>query len=257
MDRLSVAVVTGGGSGIGAALARRLAAEGARVAVVDRDGPRAAEVVAAIPGALALSGDVTDEGEVGAAVNRVEDELGPIDLYCSNAGIGGAPGLGADGEWQAMWSVHVLAHVYAARALLPRMAERGGGRMVLTASAAGLLSMTQSAPYTVTKHATVALAEWLSINWGDRGIGVFCLCPQGVRTPMLGEPSAEREVSASGSVLSPEQVADAVVDGVNAGRFLILPHPEVAGYEQARAADRDRWLAGMRRLAGRFGGGEG
>ncbi|HLI24564.1 MAG TPA: SDR family oxidoreductase [Acidimicrobiales bacterium] len=257
MDRLSVALVTGAGSGIGAALARRLAAEGARVAVVDRDGAKAGEVAAAIPGALAVPADVTDEGEVRGAVERVERDLGPIDTYCSNAGIGGAPGLGADGEWQAMWSVHVLAHLYGARAVLPGMAQRGGGRLVLTASAAGLLSMTQSAPYTVTKHATVALAEWLAIHWGDRGVGVFCLCPQGVRTPMLGDASAEREVSASGDVLSAEEVADAVVAGVNAGRFLILPHPEVARYEQARAADRDRWLAGMRRLAGSFGGSQG
>jgi NAD(P)-dependent dehydrogenase (short-subunit alcohol dehydrogenase family) len=257
MDRLSVAVVTGGGSGIGAALCRRLGALGARVAVVDRDGAKAEEVAAAVPQALALAVDVTDEGAVQAAVDRVERQAGPIDMYCSNAGIGGAPGLGEDAEWQAMWSVHVLAHVYGARAVLPRMAERGGGRVVLTASAAGLLSMTQSAPYTVTKHATVALAEWLAINWGHRGIEVFCLCPQGVRTPMLGDASAEREVSASGNVLAPEQVAEAVVDGVSAGRFLILPHPEVARYEQARAADRDRWLAGMRRLAGRFGGGQG
>jgi NAD(P)-dependent dehydrogenase (short-subunit alcohol dehydrogenase family) len=255
MQRLGTAVVTGGGSGIGEALCRRLAAEGARVAVVDRDGDAAGRVAAGMDGSMAVAADVGVEADVAGMVDRVEAALGPIDTYCSNAGIGGAPGLGTDGEWQAMWSVHVLAHLYAARAVLPRMAGRGGGHMVLTASAAGLLSMTQSAAYTVTKHATVALAEWLSINWGDRGVQMHCLCPQGVRTPMLGDPSAESEVSASGAVVAPETVADAVVAALTAGRFLILPHPEVASYEQARAADRDRWLAGMRRLAARVGRG--
>lgn len=251
MEGVGVAVVTGGGSGIGEALCRRLAAEGAAVAVVDRD-PAAAERVAhSLPGAASFSADVGVESQVAATVEGVESALGPIDLYCSNAGIGGAGGLGSNDEWQRMWEVHVLAHIYAARAVLPAMAERGKGRIVLTASAAGLLSMTQSAPYTVTKHATVALAEWLSINWGGRGIQISCLCPQGVRTPMLDDPSAAAEVSASGAIIEPSEVAQRVVEALGDGRFLILPHPEVSGYEQARVADRDRWLAGMRRLAGR------
>lgn len=244
-----MALVTGGGSGIGEALCRRLAAGGARVAVVDRDADSATRVAESLPSALALVADVTVASEVEAAVAGAEDRLGPLDLYCSNAGVGEGPGLGEDADWERMWAVHVLAHVYAARVVLPAMAARGGGRFVLTASAAGLLSMMQSAPYTVTKHATVALAEWLAIDWGGRGVQVHCLCPQGVRTPMLADPAIESEASASGAVLEPAQVAEAVVAAIDAGRFLVLPHPEVHDYEQARVADRDRWLAGMRRLA--------
>ena len=250
-------MVTGGASGIGRALCERLAAGGTRVAVVDRDTAAAGRVAGALAsaGAAAFTADVTVEPDVVDLVERVEAVLGPIGLYCSNAGVGGAAGLGSDEDWERHWSVHVLAHVYAARAVLPKMAGRGGGRMVLTASAAGLLSMTQSAPYTVTKHATVALAEWLAINWADRGIQMGCLCPQGVRTPMLNDEAAVAEVGASGAILEPSEVAERVIEALEDGRFLILPHPEVHGYEIARVADRDRWLEGMKRLAGRLAGG--
>ncbi len=258
MDGVDVAVVTGGGSGIGEALGRRFAADGARVVVVDRNREAAAAVARTLPRALALEADVGDEGQVRDVVARVATELGPIDVYCSNAGVGGGDGLGSDEDWARAWSVHVAAHVYTARAVLPAMAERGRGAMVLTASAAGLLAMVQSAPYTVTKHATVALAEWLAINWADRGVQFACLCPQGVRTAMLASSdSGEAEVAASGDILEPAQVADDVLAALEARRFLVLPHPEVAKYEAGKVADRDRWLAGMRRLAGRFVSGGG
>jgi NAD(P)-dependent dehydrogenase (short-subunit alcohol dehydrogenase family) len=252
MDGIDVAVVTGGGSGIGEALCRRLAADGTRVAVVDLDADRAATVAGQLSGAMAVPADVGDERQVEDLVARVERNLGPVDLYCSNAGISSGGGLGDDDDWSRAWTVHVMAHIYAGRAVLPRMAERGRGTMLLTASAAGLLAMVQSAPYTVTKHATVALAEWLAINWGDRGIRFACLCPQGVRTRMLAPSTAgEAEVAASGGILEPDAVAESVMTALAEGRFLVLPHPEVAGYEAGKVADRDRWLAGMRRLAGR------
>ncbi len=251
MADIGVAVVTGGGSGIGRALCERLDADGARVVVVDRDGHAARRVARELRGATAFAVDVRAEAEVRALVDEVERGVGAIDLYCSNAGIGTAAGLGSDEDWSLTWSVHLLAHVYAARAVLPGMAQRGGGRMVLTASAAGLLTMMQSAPYTVTKHATVALAEWLAIAWGDQGIQLACLCPQGVNTPMLGDPTAAREVAASGAILEPADVADEMMEALAEKRFLVLPHPEVHRYEVAKVADRDRWLAGMRKLARR------
>jgi NAD(P)-dependent dehydrogenase (short-subunit alcohol dehydrogenase family) len=241
--------VTGGGSGIGEALCRRFGAGGSPVAVVDRDLAAAQRVASSLDGALAFAVDVGVEAEVDAMVAEVTERLGPIGLYCSNAGIITGPDLGDDRAWAAGWAVHVMAHVYAARVVLPAMAERGGGAMVLTASAAGLLTMMGSAAYSVTKHGTVALAEWLSINWADRGVHIACLCPQGVNTPMLAsDATAAAEVEASGHVLEPSEVADRVADALERGEFLITPHPEVRRYEAARAADRDRWLGGMRRL---------
>jgi NAD(P)-dependent dehydrogenase (short-subunit alcohol dehydrogenase family) len=245
-----VVVVTGGASGIGLALGERWAADGARVAVVDLDAAgadAAAEKVGG--GARGYACDVSDGAAVAAMIDAVEADLGAIEVYCSNAGIGDGGGLGSDTEWARAWGVHLSAHLHASRELVPRMEERGGGHLVITASAAGLLMMMQSAPYTVTKHASVAFAEWLAVNHGDRGIGVHCLCPQGVRTPMVtADPSAEAEVAASGKILEPSVVADAVVAAVQAGTFLVLPHPEVHDYEAAKVADRDRWLATMRRL---------
>lgn len=249
----AVAVVTGGAGGIGEALATRLAAEGARVAVVDlRAGP-AQEVAARIPGAIGLAADVGDAGSVNEMVAAVEAALGPIDLYCSNAGIGTGPGLGDDAVWDLGWRVHTMAHVYAARAVLPGMAERGKGAMVITASAAGLLMMMQSAAYTVTKHSSVAIAEWLAVNYGGSGISFHCLCPQGVRTPMVtgGDGPSQAELEASGEIIEPSVVADEVIAALRDGRFLVLPHPQVHEYEKAKVADRDRWLAGMRRLLSR------
>jgi NAD(P)-dependent dehydrogenase (short-subunit alcohol dehydrogenase family) len=249
-DRLvgAVAVVTGGASGIGQALARRFAAEGARVVVADRDAAGAQAVAATLPGAVGLALDVTDESAVRAFADRVEAEIGAIEVYCSNAGVGDAPGLGTDAQWLRAFGVHVLAHVYAGRHVLPRMADRGRGRFMVTASAAGMLAEMDSAPYSVTKHGSVAIAEWLAINHGDSGVSFSCLCPQGVRTPMTAGLGATSSTAAAAAFLEPEQVADAVLAAFADGRFLILPHPEVAGYEQRRAGDRDRWLAGMRRI---------
>lgn len=246
----AVAVVTGGAGGIGKALASRLAALGARVAVVDRDLDRAQEVADAIPGAVALAADVGDPASVAEMTAAVEAILGPIDLYCSNAGIATGPGLGDDDAWESAWRVHAMAHVYAARCVMPGMVERSRGAMVITASAAGLLMMMQSAPYTVTKHASVAIAEWLAVNYGSSGVTLHCLCPQGVRTPMVtgGDGAGRAELEASGEILEPSVVADEVVAALREGRFLVLPHPQVHEYEKAKVADRDRWLAGMRRL---------
>ena len=253
----AVTVVTGGARGIGRALAERFAAEGAAgVVVADLDREGAEQVAAGLgcPSPLAAGLDVTDPGAVARLVDRVEDELGPVDLWCSNAGVALGEGLGDDGDWERSFAVHVLAHVHLARVLAPRMATRGRGQLLLTASAAGLLTSMDSAPYAVTKHGTVALAEWLAIRWGDQGVGVSCLCPQGVRTAMTEGLAPGSSVLAAGALLDPEAVAEAVVRGLAEGRFLILPHPEVAEFERRRAADRDRWLAGMRRARARLGG---
>lgn len=242
-----VAVITGGGGGIGSAVARRWAADGARaVVVVDRDAA-AAEAAAATYGGLGLGVDVTDEAAVVALVDRVERELGPIDIFFSNAGAGGAGGgvEASNAAWQAQWDLHVMAHVYAARAVLPSMLARGEGYLVHTASAAGLLAAVGSAPYSVTKAACIKLAETISIAHGDQGIGVSVLCPQGVNTAM-----APRQLGDGGTdgIVEPEYVAEVVTEAVRAGRFLILPHPEVQTYVERKAADPDRWLGGMRRL---------
>jgi NAD(P)-dependent dehydrogenase (short-subunit alcohol dehydrogenase family) len=201
---------------------------------------------------MAVATDVSHEADVQQLVARTEERFGPIDLFCSNAGIATGGGVEApDDAWQQIWDINVMAHVYAARAVLPAMIARGEGYLLNTASAAGLLSQIGSAPYAVTKHAAVALAEWLSITHGDQGIKVSCLCPQGVRTAMLGEgPGALLGPTA----IEPEQVADAVVAGLRAEEFLILPHPEVREYFRRKGDDYDRWLRGMRRLQSRVSG---
>ncbi|MBK9179052.1 MAG: SDR family oxidoreductase [Acidimicrobiales bacterium] len=255
-----VVVVTGGGNGIGRALARRIAAEGARgVAVVDRDAvgaeATASDITAAGGRALALAANVAVEAELVGAVERTETAFGPIDLFCANAGIGlGAGPETPDDDWQRIWEVNVMAHVRAARVLLPGWLARGEGYFLATASAAGLLTQIGSAPYAVTKHATVAFAEWLAITYGDQGLRVSCLCPQGVRTQMLvGDigSAASATVIGAGQVLEPDDVADVVVAGLAEERFLILPHPEVLTYLQRKTGDYDRWLSGMRRLQAR------
>jgi len=242
------AVVTGAGSGIGAAIARRLAAEGARVVVNDLDADRAREVSASI-GAFAAPGDAaTDEGAA-ALVRAAREAFGGVDLFVANAGVavGGGPET-PDHEWELAWQVNVLAHVHAARHVLPEWLERGRGHFVATVSAAGLLTMPGAAPYAVTKHAALAFAEWMAITYGDRGVRVQALCPQGVRTPMLiasgdlGRAVLERDA------LEPDAVAELTVTSLEDGPFLLLPHPEVARYYAARAADPDAWLAGMRRM---------
>ena len=260
-----VVVVTGGASGIGRAMCRRFAAEGpAAVAVADLDaaGCRAvaAELAEAGPAvrAMAVPTDVTDEDQVIALVDGVEAEAGPIDLFCSNAGIGVSGGVEVpDEDWERIWAVNVMAHVYAARTLVPRMRARGGGYLLQTASAAGLLTNLGAAPYSVTKHAAVGLAEWMAITYGAAGVKVSCLCPQGVRTPMLlgglelKDPSGSA-VLAAGGMIEPEEVAEAVVRGLAEERFLILPHPEVAEYMQHLAADPQRWIRGMQKMWARL-----
>jgi NAD(P)-dependent dehydrogenase (short-subunit alcohol dehydrogenase family) len=249
----AVAVVTGGAGGIGTALTARLATEGARVAVVDLDLAAAEAAAAAFPGAIGLAADVGNATAVDGMVAQVTSRLGPIDVYCSNAGVATGGGLGEESDWERSWQVHGMAHVHAARAVLPDMTSRGSGVLVITASAAGLLMMMQSAPYTVTKHASVGLAEWLAVNYGGQGVQIHCLCPQGVRTPMVaGNERGVAELAASGGLLEPSEVADAVLDAIRANRFLVLPHPEVHGFEEKKVADRDRWLAGMRRLLARI-----
>ncbi|WP_412542543.1 SDR family oxidoreductase [Longispora sp. K20-0274] len=241
-------VITGGGSGIGAALARRFAAEGARIVVNDLDAPAAVRVAAEVDG-WAVPGDVSTPDGAAALVGAAIGHLGAVDLFCANAGVGTAGGPEApDADWELAWQVNVMAHVRAARALLPGWLERGRGHFLATVSAAGLLTMLGSAPYSVTKHGALAFAEWLSATYADRGITVQALCPQGVRTPMLEASGRAGRLMLDDTALSPERVADAVVGALADGRFLILPHPEVAGYHAAKASDPDRWLAAMRRL---------
>lgn len=246
-----VIIVTGGASGIGKALCERFAADGARAVVVaDLDAAGAQRVADAI-GGFARGVDVAVESEVQQLVQAVTERHGQVDVFCSNAGIiVRADEDAANAEWQRHWNVNVMAHVYAARAVLPQMIARGDGYLLQTASAAGLLGQVNAAPYSVTKHAAVGFAEWLSMAHGDKGIRVSCLCPQGVLTPMLmGQDGQQREHSFLGAdAVSPEAVAGAVVQAMREERFLVLPHPEVATYVQRKAADPDRWLRGMRRL---------
>jgi NAD(P)-dependent dehydrogenase (short-subunit alcohol dehydrogenase family) len=242
-----VVVVTGGASGIGRALATRFAREGAKAVVVADIDSAGAEAVAKLVGGLGVQTDVAVESDVKRLVSRAVDTYGKVDLFCSNAGIfvpGGEEVLDAD--WRRILDVNVMAHVYAARAVLPAMLARGEGYLLSTVSAAGLLSQVGSAPYAVTKHAALAFSEWLSITYGDRGLRVSCLCPQGVRTPMLGDPNTPSFLH--DGAIEPEAVADAAVKGVREERFLVLPHPEVATYFSRKASDYERWLRGMRRL---------
>ncbi|MBI5617456.1 MAG: SDR family oxidoreductase [Gammaproteobacteria bacterium] len=240
-------VITGGASGIGAALARRFHAEGARaIALADLPGAKLAATAAEL-GALAVPCDVAKEQDIRALVARVEAELGPIDVFCSNAGIARLGDEDAPNEeWQLNFDVHVMAHVYAVRAVVPGMVARGGGYLLHTASAAGLLSHVQSATYAVSKHAAVAFAEWVSIKYRHQGIRVSVLAPQAVRTPMTARPDGASVASVDG-MIEPEELAECVVRGIAREEFLILPHPKVRDYLQRKAADVDRWLAGMNR----------
>jgi NAD(P)-dependent dehydrogenase (short-subunit alcohol dehydrogenase family) len=246
-------VVTGGGAGIGRALARRFAAAGARVVVNDRD-TGAADAAAEQAGGWSVPGDVGTEQGVHDLIAAARRHLGEIDIYCSNAGIAGSGPDAPERAWQRAWEVNVLAHVRSARELLPAWLARGYGTFVVTASAAGLLTMLGSAPYSVTKHAAEAYAEWLAATYGHRGLVVHCICPQGVRTAMLAESGRPGRAVLQDSAIEPEQVADALLEGMAAGRFLILPHPEVRGYYELRASDTDKWLRGMNRLQQRIEG---
>jgi NAD(P)-dependent dehydrogenase (short-subunit alcohol dehydrogenase family) len=241
-----VAVVTGAASGIGAALAARFTAEGATVVGIDRR-----------PADGMLVCDVTDAAAIQALVDDVIAEHGRIDLFCSNAGMTTGVQLeDPDDLWHVGYELHVMAHVYAARAVVPHMLANGGGYLLNTASAAGLLTSPGDAVYAVTKHGAVALAEWLAVTYGDQGIRVSVLCPMGVATPLLMDPLAQGEpgakaVAASGEIVSTDHVADAVIAGLAAETFLILPHPEVGTFWAQKASDPDRWLTGMRRLVNR------
>jgi NAD(P)-dependent dehydrogenase (short-subunit alcohol dehydrogenase family) len=246
-------VITGAAGGIGSALARRIAQEGARAVVVadrDLDGARS---VAGELGGLAVELDAASESSVKALIAAASEANGPIDVFISNAGVPGAMGgpEAADDAWEEAWRVNVMAHVWAARALLPEMLERGEGYLINTASAAGLLTQVSSLIYSVTKHAAVSLAEWLAIEYRDAGVRVSCICPQGVRTPMLDlameEPAGAAALMAGG-LIEPEDVAEALVSGMREERFLILPHEEVARHMALKGADPERWLKGMRRL---------
>jgi NAD(P)-dependent dehydrogenase (short-subunit alcohol dehydrogenase family) len=260
-----VAVVTGGGGGIGGALGEALAAGGAKVVLADLDGDAAAAVAdrieASRPGsARAIGADVSRTDRIAAALELAERSFGPVDLFFANAGIGGAPGLGEEDDWEAALDINVLAHIRAARLLLPGWLERGEGYFVTTASAAGLLTQIGLAPYAVTKHAAVGFAEWLAVTYGGRGVRVSCLCPMGVDTAMLNSGLGEegeagvgaRVVADAGEVLAPGEVAERVLETVAAERFLVLPHPEVLEFFRRKGTDYDRWIAGMQRLQARI-----
>jgi NAD(P)-dependent dehydrogenase (short-subunit alcohol dehydrogenase family) len=244
-----VVVVTGGASGIGAGMAERFAREGAEgVVVADVNLERAQGVAAGIGAqAVAMRCDVSREADIQELVQRTRERFGRIDVYFSNAGVLGRMGgiELEDALWQKMWEIHGMAHVWAARAVLPEMVERGEGYFLVTASAAGLLNIVESAPYGVTKHAAVAVAEWLRIAYGRKGVRVSCLCPQSVQTDMTRDGTGSAGIN---GVLTPAQVADVVIQTMREERFLALPHPEVAQYFQKKGQDYDRWLGGMQKL---------
>jgi NAD(P)-dependent dehydrogenase (short-subunit alcohol dehydrogenase family) len=248
-----IVVVTGAAGGIGRALALRFHKEGARLVVCSDLNGEGAKAVADEIGGVAFTTNVAREGDIQHLIETVEADHGPIDLFCSNAGIGIGGGAEASNEgWQRIWDINVMAHVWAARHLVPRMIARGGGYLMNTASAAGLLSQIGSAPYAVTKHAAVGLAEWLAITHGDDGIKVSVLCPQAVRTAMTaGNPDGVASVD---GMLEPEDVAEVCVRAIEAEDFLILPHPEVLEYMRRKTGDYDRWIGGMRKLNRRFRG---
>lgn len=250
-----VIVVTGGASGIGKSLCERFAKEGAKAVIVsdiNQEGINATVAdISANTQALGIKTDVANEEDVSALVNKTLAEFGQIDLFCSNAGIFTSGGQDVSTEaWQSIWDINVMAHVFAARAVLPAMLERGEGYLLNTSSAAGLLSQVGSAPYSVTKHAALGFAEWLSITYGDRGIKVSVLCPQAVRTAMTS--GSDGGVAGLDGLLEPDKLADTVVETLESERFLCLPHPEVLTYMRRKTDDYDRWLGGMRRLQARF-----
>ena len=247
-----IAVVTGGANGIGRAMAARFIKEDAKqVVIVDLEEAHTHAVARQI-GAVGMRGDVRVEADIVKAVEETERQFGPIDLFCSNAGIGTGGGFDVSNEdWQKIWEINLMAHVYAARAVVPGMIARGGGYLLNTASAAGLLSQIGSALYSVTKHAAVAFAEYLAITHGKQGIKVSVLCPQAVRTNMTAGLQ-EGGVAGVDGMIEPAQVADAVIATLAEERFLVLPHPEVLTYMQRKTSDYDRWLRGMQRLQERF-----
>ena len=252
----AVAVVTGAGSGIGRSIAAALASGGASVVAGDIDPVSAAETAAMI-GGVAVAADAASAEGIETMVDAARQKFGRVDIYVANAGIVGRSGLGDDeAAWDQIIDINVRAHIRAAKAVVPEWLERGRGHFVAVASAAGLLTQLGAAPYSVTKHAAVGFAEWLAIAYGDKGIGVSCACPMGVDTPLLRAMSdspdtqtrvAGAAVTGAGAVISPDQVADLVVQAIIDGTFLVLPHPEVLTMFGQKAADYDRWIAGMRR----------
>ena len=247
--RERVVVVTGAAKGIGRAIARAAVSSGARAVIIADLDSEGADAAAREIGGTPIACDVSREEDVRMLVERVEADHGRIDIFCSNAGIavGGGPDAPTD-QWQRIWDVNVMSHVFVARHVLPGMLARHEGYIVGTVSAAGLLNHLFAAPYGVTKAAALSFFEWLSIAHGDDGIRVSCLCPQGVKTDML---AAERRLGLeflSANALEPDAVAGAVMQGIADERFLILPHPEVAEYYRRKAGDYDRWIKGMRRL---------
>jgi len=248
-----IVVVTGAASGIGKALALRFAREGAKLVVCSDLNGDGAAATAKDAGGIAFATDVSKENDIATLIETVESKHGPIDLFFSNAGIGYGGGAEVSNDrWQRIWEINVMAHVWAARHKVPRMTARGGGYLVSTASAAGLLSQIGSAPYAVTKHAAVGLAEWLAITHGDQGIKVSVLCPQAVRTAMTaGNPDG---VASIDGMMEPDEVAEACVRAIAAEDFLILPHPEVLDYMRNKTANYARWIGGMRKLNRRFKG---
>ena len=256
----AVCVVTGAAGGIGSALSRRFAAEGAAgVVLCDLDPAAVEDAASTLPSGrgVGVAGDVTDQATHARLVAVAEERFGPVDLYCSNAGIGGANIDDDIAAWNAIWQVNTLAHVLAARAVLPSMIERGGGNLLQTASAAGLLINLGDAAYTATKHAAVGLAEWIQATYRHRGIRVSCLCPMGVDTDMLrraSEGTSGSVVTGAGEVLSPDVVAGHVVEALRDDRFLVLPHPEVAEFQRRKVADPDGWLDAMNRVQQRLEG---
>jgi len=255
-----VCVVTGGASGIGKALCERFAAEGARqVVVVDRQGDQTSQVASSIGGRAEVV-DVSDEKEMTDMLTSVEDDLGPIDVLCNNAGIasGAGPLDTPLSEWQRQWDINVMAHVYAVRAVLPSMLARGEGHILHTASMAGILTTHGNLPYATSKHAVVGLAEWMSVTYHDKGVRTYLLAPLGVRTPMLGDQAdSEWGKQAAGPIAEPEDVAQQVIDAFAEERFLILTNPVAQDWMEFKTNDLDKWMTGMRRLQARIEAAEG
>jgi len=244
-----VCVVTGGASGIGRALAQRFAREGASAVVVADVDIAGAQQVAEGFGGTAMLCDVSREADLANLINTVEEGIGPIGLFCSNAGISVEGGANVpDEQWRRILDINVMSHIWLARHLVPRMITRGGGALLQTVSAAGLLTQIGSAPYAVTKHAAQAFAEWLAVSYGHVGLEVYSLCPQGVKTQLLADAANHHMEFLVETALDPEDVAEAVIQGFAAGQFLILPHPDVAEFFRRKATDYDRWLRGMRKL---------
>ncbi len=250
-----IIVVTGAASGIGRAMAIRFKAEGAKQVVAVDINIDGAEATAELIGGVAMSADVSKEEDIQRVIEATEETIGPIDLFCSNAGVGMAESINsANKEWQMSWDINVMSHVYASRHLLPRMISRGGGYFLNTSSAAGLLNQIGGAAYGVTKHAAVGFGEWLAIHHQHQGIKVSMLCPQAVRTPMTDNDNDATAAAASNGMIEPEELCDTVVEGLRSETFMILPHPIVLDYMRNKTSNYDRWIGGMNKLMKKIAG---